>query len=56
MQQRVFRVVVERKEEHLRETELVGKKLDRIDQEIREGKRRLLSADEALGKFAKLAK
>ncbi len=43
-------------QEHLREVELVSKKLDRIDQEIKEGKRRLLTADEALGKYSKLAK
>lgn len=41
---------------HLGEVELVNKKLDKIDQEIKEGKRKLLKADEALGSYAKYAK
>jgi len=43
-------------ETHLSEEELVSRKLDRIDGEIREGKRKLLSASEALGTYAKHAK
>jgi hypothetical protein len=37
----------------LKEQELVNRKLDRIDKEIKEGKRRLLGPKEALGKYAK---
>ncbi len=40
-------------EEHFSEVELVNKTLDRIDQDIKEGKRKLLNADQALGKYAK---
>ena len=40
-------------EEHFSETELVNRKLDRIDLDIRLGKRRLLNADKALGKYSK---
>lgn len=32
---------------------LVGRKLDRIDKEIKKGRRKLLNADEALGVYAK---
>ncbi len=38
---------------HLSEVEMVNKKLDRLDQEIKSGKRKLLNADEALGEYAK---
>jgi hypothetical protein len=40
-------------EKHLSETELVNKKLDRLDREISSGKRKLLTPKEALGKYAK---
>jgi hypothetical protein len=43
-------------ETHLSEEELVSRKLDRIDREINEGKRKLLSAEEALGPYAKHTK
>lgn len=39
-------------ERHLGEIELVNRKLDRIDQEIKAGKRKLLTPEEALGKYA----
>ncbi|MFH1234410.1 MAG: hypothetical protein V1493_02255 [Candidatus Diapherotrites archaeon] len=40
-------------EKHLSEVELVNRKLDRLNQEIKEGKRRLLGPEEALGPHAK---
>ena len=40
-------------EEHLSEEELVSRKLDRINAEIKAGKRKLLTAEEALGVHAK---
>jgi Arc/MetJ-type ribon-helix-helix transcriptional regulator len=40
-------------ERHLGEVEFVNRKLDRINREIKEGKRRLLSPEEALGPHAK---
>lgn len=43
-------------ETHLNEEELVSRKLDKIDREIKEGKRKLLSAKEALGPYAKHTK
>ncbi len=43
-------------EEHFSEVELVNRKLDRIDQDIKAGKRKLLNADEALGSYAKYLK
>ena len=42
--------------EHLGEVELVNRKLDRMDQEIKAGKRKLLNADQALGKYSKYLK
>ena len=45
--------IVQFGEEHFNEVELVNKKLDRIDQDIKAGKRKLLNADQALGKYAK---
>ncbi|MDP2666372.1 MAG: hypothetical protein Q8P05_02645 [Candidatus Diapherotrites archaeon] len=41
---------------HFGEVELVNRKLDRIDEEIKSGKRKLLNADEALGNYSKNAK
>ena len=43
-------------EKHLEEVELVNRKLDRLNAEIEAGKSRLLSPEEALGKYAKLLK
>ena len=40
-------------EEHFNEVELVNRKLDKIDQDIKSGKRKLLNADQALGEYAK---
>ena len=40
-------------EKCLGETELVNRKLDRIDLEISAGKRKLLNAKQALGKYSK---
>lgn len=39
--------------EKLSEQELVEKKLDRIDEDIKQGKRRLLTAEEAVGSYSK---
>lgn len=41
---------------HLSEVEMVNRKLDRINKEIDEGKRKLLTPEEALGKYAKYLK
>ena len=43
-------------DEHLGEVELVNRKLDEMDQEIKAGKRKLLNADQALGKYSKCLK
>ncbi|MDO8537501.1 MAG: hypothetical protein Q7S21_01320 [archaeon] len=43
-------------EEHLSEEELVSRKLDRINAEIKAGKRKLLNSKEALGEYAKYLK
>lgn len=44
-------------DKHISEEErLVGEKLDRIDKEIREGKRKVLNTKQALGKYAKYVK
>ena len=40
-------------EEHFSEAELVNRKLDRIDEEIKTGERKLLNAAQALGEYAK---
>jgi len=40
-------------ESHVSEEELVARKLDGIDKKIKQGKRRLLTAEEALGAHAK---
>ncbi len=40
-------------QDNLDEVASVNRKLDRIDQRVKEGKRRVLNADEALGKYAK---
>ena len=38
---------------HMGEIELVNRKLDRIDADIKAGKRKLLNAGEALGNYSK---
>jgi len=38
------------------EIELVNRKLDRIKREIKQGKRKLLNSEQALGKYAKYLK
>ncbi len=43
-------------EKHMAEEILVKKKLDRINKEIKEGKRRVLNSKEALGEYAKYVK
>ena len=43
-------------EEHFSEVDLVNRKLDFIDGEIKDGKRKLLNANQALGSFSKHAK
>lgn len=48
--------IVDFGQHHLNEVELVNRKLDRIDQDIKAGKRKLLTADEALGSYAKYLK
>lgn len=48
--------IVDFGQHHLSEAELVNRKLDRIDQDIKVGKRRLLNADEALGEYSKHVK
>ncbi len=48
--------IVDFSQHHLSEAELVNKKLDRIDQDIKAGKRKLLNADEALGEYSKHVK
>lgn len=45
--------IVQFGEEHFSEVELVNRKLDKIDQDIKAGKRKLLNADQALGKYSK---
>ena len=42
--------------EHFTEEALVNEKLDRINKEIKEGKRKLLNSKEALGVYAKYVK
>ena len=43
-------------EEHFSEEELVNRKLDVLDGKIKEGKRKLLNADQALGSYSKYLK
>ena len=38
------------------EIELVNRKLDRINREIKQGKRKLLNSEQALGEYAKYLK
>lgn len=44
------------KEQLNNEVELINKKLDYIDNEIKSGRKKLLNADEALGEYAKYLK
>lgn len=48
--------IVQFGEEHFNEVKLVNKKLDKIDQDIETGKRKILNADQALGEYAKYLK
>lgn len=41
---------------YLSEVELVNRKLDRLNKDIEEGRSRLLTPEEALGKYAKFLK
>ncbi len=43
-------------EDHFNEEEMVNRKLDLIDEQIKKGKRKLLKADKGLGKYAKYLK
>ena len=43
-------------EEHFSEVELVNRKLDKLNKDIEEGKSKLLTPKEALGKYAKFLK
>jgi len=45
--------IVDFGQHHLDEVELVNRKLDKIDKNIKAGKRKLLNADQALGEYAK---
>lgn len=48
--------VIDFGQHHLGEVELVNSKLDRLNKDIEEGRSKLLTADEALGKYAKFLK
>ena len=48
--------VIQFGEGHFNEVELVNRKLDRIDQDIKAGKRKLLNSNEALDSYAKYLK
>jgi Arc/MetJ-type ribon-helix-helix transcriptional regulator len=48
--------IVDFGEHYISEEELVNSKLDRIDAEIKIGKRKLIGAEEALGKYTKYLK
>lgn len=48
--------IVDFEQHHLTEAELVTKKLDMIDADIKKGKRKLLNSDQALGEYAKYLK
>ena len=43
-------------EEHVGEEAMVKEKIDRINREIKEGKRKVLNSKQALGAYAKYAK
>jgi len=48
--------VIQFGEEHFDEVALVNRKLDKLNKDIEEGKSRLLTPEEALGKYAKFLK
>ncbi|MCR4335160.1 MAG: hypothetical protein NUV57_01335 [archaeon] len=48
--------IVQFGEEHFNEAELVNRKLDKLNKDIDEGKSKLLTPEEALGKYAKFLK
>ena len=43
-------------DEHFNEVELVNRKLDRLNKDIEKGRSKLLTPEEALGKYAKFLK
>ncbi len=45
--------LVDFEQRHLGEVELVNRKLDKIDHDIKVGKRKLLNASEAMGSYSK---
>lgn len=48
--------IISFRKEDLGEAEIVNRKLDFIDKQIKEGRRKLLNAEEALGRNAKYLK
>jgi len=48
--------IIDFSQHHLTETELVNRKLDKIDKDILTGKHKLIGRKEALGKYAKYLK
>lgn len=48
--------IVDFGQHHLNEVEMVNRKLDRLDNEIKTGKRKLLGPKEALGEYSKHVK
>jgi len=48
--------LVDFEQHHLGEVELVNRKLDKLNKDIEEGKSRLLTPEEALGKYTKFLK
>lgn len=48
--------IVDFGQHHLSEVEMVNRKLDKLNKDIEEGKSRLLTPEEALGKYAKFLK
>ena len=48
--------IVDFGQHHLSEVELVNKKLDKLNKDVEEGRSRLLTPEEALGKYAKFLK
>jgi len=45
--------IINFRQNRMSEEELVNKKLDRIDEQVRAGKRKLLNAKQALGPYSK---
>ena len=48
--------IVDFGQHHLSEVEMVNRKLDKLNKDIEEGRSRLLTPEEALGKYAKVLK